>query len=87
MYIVLYKKKVNKIVKRLPLSVQNKFLALLKDLKEKGPVQTGWMNYSKLSVNTYHCHLDYHYVACWKHENRTIEIEVSYVGSRENAPY
>lgn len=87
MFIVLYKKKVVKNVKRLPLNVQYKFLALLKDLKEKGPVQPSWMNYSKLSSNTYHCHLDYHYVACWKHEDGTIEIEVSYVGSRENAPY
>ena len=44
MFIVLYKKKVVKNVKRLPLSVQYKFLALLKDLKEKGPVQPSWMN-------------------------------------------
>ena len=36
-------------------------------------------------ANEYHCHLSYHWVACWRHEKETIEIEVYYAGSRENA--
>jgi hypothetical protein len=46
-----------------------------------------WQNYSKLGENEYHCHLTYHYVACWRHEKETITIEVYYAGSREDAPY
>ena len=63
------------------------FLELVGDLKESEPVQTSWMNYSQLANGTYHCHLGYHHVACWRCENGTITIEVYYVGSREGAPY
>jgi len=41
----------------------------------------------KLSEIEYHCHLTYHYVACWRHEKETIILEVYYVGSREDAPF
>lgn len=87
MYNVIYKRKIARDLLKLPLSVRHKFLALQKDLAEKGPMQPGWMNYRKLSDTTYHCHLDYHHVACWRNNNGTIEIEVYYVGSRESAPY
>lgn len=47
-----------------------------------------WPNYSKLTnSNTYHCHLSYHWAACWMETVQGIELEVTYVGSRENAPY
>ena len=36
---------------------------------------------------TYHCHLSKDWVACWRWEKSTVEIEVYYAGSRENAPY
>ena len=32
-------------------------------------------------------HLSYHWVACWIETIEGIELEVTYVGSRENAPY
>ena len=60
---------------------------LVDAIKKNGPVQPSFRNYSKLSKNEYHCHLDYHWVACWKCENEKYIVEVYYVGSRESAPY
>ena len=87
MYYVRIKKKVSKGLKRLPVAVQQAFARLLNDLAEYGPIQKDWPHYSKLSDETYHCHLAYYYAACWRNENGTITIEVYYVGSREGAPY
>ena len=70
-----------------PTRIQEAFYALALDLEETGPVQAKWANYSKLGGNRHHCHLAHKWVACWSCENGTIEIEVYYVGSRENAPY
>ena len=63
------------------------FFRLLADIQASGPVQPDYANYSKLGTCTYHCHLSYHWVACWRNENGSIVVEVYYVGSRENAPY
>lgn len=71
----------------LPEAVKLKFHALVADLETRGPVQSAWPNYSRLSDRTYHCHLGYRHVACWRHEKRTAIVEVCYVGSREKAPY
>lgn len=87
MWKIQIKKKVQKNLKKLPENVRKNFLALAQDLKSDGPVQTSWPNYSKLNKLEYHCHLNYHYVACWTADDQTITIEVYYVGSRENAPY
>ena len=84
---VVLPKKVLKELKRLPEAIQDKFLALVEDLKAKGPVQAEWKNFSKLGENKYHCHLSYSWVACWRNEKGTLIIEVYYAGSRENAPY
>ena len=87
-YIVTIKRKVIKNLSKFPQNVQDRFLALVKNLETRGATGGNiFQNYSKLSENEYHCHLTYHYVACWRHEKETIEIEVYYVGSRENAPY
>lgn len=81
------KKKADKNLDRLPNNVKQLFFLLLKDLKESGPVQPTWPNYSKLGAGNYHCHLNYRYVACWTANKESITIEVYYAGSRENAPY
>ncbi len=86
-YKVFVKKKIRRTLERLPQNVQDLFGELAEDLTAKGPEQPSWPNYSKLSKTTYHCHLNYSYVACWKCENNSIEIEVYYAGSRESAPY
>ncbi len=76
-----------KTVESMPKVQQKLFADLLYDLQEKGAVLKEWQNFSKLSKNEYHCHLSRKWVACWKWEKGTIEIEVYYAGSRENAPY
>lgn len=87
-YTIRLKKSVTKNLGKLPSEIQRKFVELTWVLMDCGP--TGpykWRNYSKLSKEDYHCHLSYHYAACWRSESKTIIIEVYYVGSRENAPY
>ena len=87
MYRVVIKKKVLKNISKLPKKVQKYLADLVEDLKNLGPIQKHWSNFSMLGKNEYHCHLDYHWVACWKLENDSLTIEVYYAGSRENAPY
>ena len=85
---VLIKKKVAKDLKKLPKEVQLLAQFLVEDLISDGPIQFTWKNYSRLQGNTYHCHLNYSYVACWEVTDKNIKlIEVYYVGSREKAPY
>jgi mRNA-degrading endonuclease RelE of RelBE toxin-antitoxin system len=86
-YQILVKRKIEKLMRSVPPSVQDSFAALRDDLEEQGPYQVDWPNYSPLGNDKYHCHLSYGYVACWKWERGTIIIEVYYAGSREGAPY
>jgi len=86
-YSVTIQKKALKDIKKAPARVQRKFDLLVEDLESSGPEQKSWPNYSMLGKVTYHCHLDNHWVACWRHEKDSIVIEVYYAGSREDAPY
>ena len=86
-YDVFIGKKVLKILKKTPIGIQEKFANLIDDLKEKGPFRVDWPNFQRLGETEYHCHLAYHWVACWRFEKGTFYIEVYYAGSRENAPY
>lgn len=87
MYKVTIKKGVIKRIKKMPVKIQEKLALLVNDLRDKGPIRTEWPNFSSIGEDTYHCHLSYKWVACWKHEKNAIRIEVYYAGSRENAPY
>ncbi len=88
MWQIKIKRKLQRKIEALPQSVQDIFADLKMDLEHTGPVQPGWKNYSKLGKNKHHCHLTYHYAACWEvDENNVLTMEVYYVGSRENAPY
>ena len=87
-YDIRLKKNVLKNLRRLPGGIRERLELLVQVLRKSGP--TGphiFQNYSKLSETEYHCHLNLSYVACWRHEKKTITIEVYYAGSRENAPY
>ena len=87
MYKIIVKKKVLKLIKKLPKDIQEKLLWLIEDLKHLGPIQINWPNYSKLSNDNFHCHLSYKLVACWSCAEKSIVIEVYYAGSRKKAPY
>ena len=71
-YSVVIDKKVLKGLSKLPIKIQKKLNLLVKDLRDKGPTQPNWPNYSKLKKDKYHCHLDYSWVACWKNEKGTL---------------
>ena len=86
-YEVTVSKKALKNIQKMPVREQMRFDQLAMDLRANGPVQVEWPNYSKLSHAEYHCHLSYKWVACWRHHQGEIRIEVYYAGSRENAPY
>jgi hypothetical protein len=87
MYKVVVRKRVLKGLSSLPGKERMKLKALIRDIELEGPIQPGWSNFSKLSEGKYHCHLSYHWVACWSSCNDDLEVEVYYAGSRENAPY
>jgi len=86
-YTVTITNRARKAAAKMPRAEQERLTKLLANLRDFGPVRLDWPNYSKLGKNEHHCHLSYHWVACWRHEQETIEIEVYYAGSRENAPY
>lgn len=86
-YEVLVKAKVLRASGKMPMLVQKRLRDLLNDLRDQGPWQHQWPNYSKLGPGKYHCHLNYDHVVCGTYDNATIIIEVYYAGSRENAPY
>lgn len=81
-------KKADKSAAKMPSDVQTLFRALVIDLENSGPVQHEWPNYSKLTHGRYHCHLNYRFVAVWEViDNQVRILEVTYVGSRKDAPY
>jgi len=85
--------KVRKQKEKLPPEIRLMFLALLAELRFKGPAQPSWPHFGKLKnmTNVFHCHLNKGrptYVTVWKVLDRKIKImEVQYVGTHENAPY
>jgi mRNA-degrading endonuclease RelE of RelBE toxin-antitoxin system len=48
-YEVKIKRQIEKGLDKLPILVQKKLVRLVMDLRDKGPVQPDWPNYSKLS--------------------------------------
>ena len=86
-YEVRIRKKVARGLNRLPKRVQQLLFLLVADLQADGPIRKDWPNFSSLGPDRFHCHLTYHYVACWMCQKGEIVIEVYYVGSREKAPY
>ena len=87
-------KKASKQKKKLPQKYQDMVTALEVDLRNDGPIQTDWPNFSALDRKKvrYHCHLNRKghptYVAVWDVLDHKIQlVEIRYVGTRENAPY
>ena len=87
MFTVALLKRAEKQARRLRPPEKRKLIQLIEDLRDFGPVQHRWKNYSKISKFEHHCHLSYHWVACWRETDEKLLLEIYYVGSRENAPY
>jgi len=87
MYRVVVSRKVLKSIQKMPEPMQVKVANLVEDLRDKGPLRSEWPNFGQLGKDRYHCHLSHKWVACWYWEKGTMEMEVYYAGSRENAPY
>ena len=82
------KKKVAKGLLKLPKNVRQALEALAADIRATGPVRGDWSNYSKLADGSHHCHLTYSHVAVWVVIDVASRlVEITYAGSRENAPY
>lgn len=85
---VRFHQKTAKGLKKLSKKINEALVELANDIIVSGPVRGDWPNYSKLADGSHHCHLSYSYVVVWVVVNNEIKIvEVTYVGSRENAPY
>lgn len=88
MYEVVIKKKIVKAVASMPAKERQKFQLLTQEITLLGPNRTNWLNYGLIvGTNTHHCHLSHKWVACWVETEQGIQVEVTYVGSRESAPY
>ena len=70
------KKKALRNLKKLPTNVRKLLFLLIEDLKADGPIQKSWHNFSPLGKETYHCHLNYRYVACWTSRQGEIIINI-----------
>ncbi len=84
---VTIRKKSSRALKKLPERVRKFLFLLIEDLMNDGPIQKSWPNFSALANHQFHCHLNYRYVVCWTYNPQFANIEIYYVGSRENAPY
>lgn len=93
MWQVIFSRKVGKQQKMLPPRMVDALLLLVEELARRGPVVPKWHHYGKLygKKDTYHCHLNKgkpRYVVVWfVYENQIKIMEVTYVGTHENAPY
>lgn len=89
---VLYSRKGAKQRGRLSVRWRKVLTTLVAEIKKEGPVRGNWPNYSKLGATTHHCHLNKKgnptYVAVWEvKKGKVMIVEVTYVGTREKAPY
>lgn len=88
---VTIRKQAVKRIGKLPSSVRNSLVALIRAIEVDGPVRGDWPNYSKMGAQKHHCHLKKGsptYVAVWEVRDRTISlVEITYAGTHEKAPY
>ena len=88
MYEIVFKRKIEKAVASMPAKERQRFQLLTQELTQFGPIRSNWPNYGMIvGTRTHHCHLSHKWVACWVGTEQGIQVEVTYVGSRESAPY
>jgi mRNA-degrading endonuclease YafQ of YafQ-DinJ toxin-antitoxin module len=85
---VSFTRKAAKSVQGLPHDVRAVLALLVTDLERTGPTRGDWPNYSKLSDGSHHCHLKPKWVVVWLVTDKEMKIlEITYAGSRKDAPY
>lgn len=93
---VYFSEKAGKQAKKLNKRIISILDLLVSDLRNYGAAPgKGWSNYGKLKgigkkIDIRHCHLTKGkptYVCCWEVKIKQKEIEVTYVGTHEKAPY
>lgn len=79
---------------KLPDRIRNRLDALRRNIQAEGPMQPSMPHFGKLrnrAGEVYHCHLNRGrptYVAVWTIRDRVaVIVEITYVGTHENAPY
>ena len=80
MYKVGYTGKSKKQLAGLSQSLRFEFVLFFKQLQTNPFI-------GKLSENTYHAHIKYKWVAVWEVDKQAKEVILTYIGSREGAPY
>ena len=84
-------RRVAKNLSRLPRSVREVLVALLREIEKMGSMRGNWPNYSPLGKGRHHCHLKKGrptYVAVWEVKDKSIRlVEITYVGTHAKAPY
>lgn len=89
MWKIVWTNRATRAVEKLPSRVRDAAWLLVAGLERNGPVAGSWPNYGKLRRDTHHCHLKKGrptYVAVWREDGEAHVIEVTYVGTHENAP-
>jgi hypothetical protein len=91
---VLFTRKADKAKEKLPPGMKLVVRSLYINLHLCGPLQPNWAHFGKLESKKreiYHCHLNKGrptYIVMWKVLDKKQRImEISYVGTHENAPY
>jgi mRNA-degrading endonuclease RelE of RelBE toxin-antitoxin system len=80
MYKIELTKRSLKQLEKLDENIKIQYIRLFKELKLNPFL-------GKLTKTTYHSHVKYHWVAVWEVDQNTKTATVTYVGSREGAPY
>jgi hypothetical protein len=90
-WIVKLTRRAEKQKEQLPEQVKGVLVFLLHEIARNGPVRGDWPNYGKLGPKQLHCHIRKGrptYVAVWEEISGEIRlVEITYVGTREKAPY
>lgn len=92
---VAFSRRASKQAAMLPDRPRRRLMLLIKGIREFGPARPEMRHYGKLrgtgKLEVHHCHLNKGrptYVAVWEVSDRTVRlVEITYVGSHEDAPY
>ena len=88
-----YTSSAKKQIEKLPSNIRDIFYILERELKQEGPEQTEWRNYSKIvnAKDVHHCHLNNNhprYVVVWKVvEREKKNIEIRFIGPHGSVNY